>query len=958
MARFEDNFWGDKHNGYDVLYQNMKYGEQASKDWMDFLRQYAACEEQYCKSLQRLAKSAGAYVVVGSFASVWPVVKASFDKLAQAHQDMSKQWQEMGKEILKYTDGQVKKHKAVKDSQTSTVEVVQTMQHITVTLQKTKEAYQAKFAEYCKARKEHASVKKADKMDADFKKAAEEYRAAVGKYNAAREEFQSKMTDSCKAFQEQEEAHLTQMLTFLKTFAGAHEQKHVEIGEMYYEFHSNVEQLSVAKLLTELVDAKRTGADRPPAAEFEEVDMSLLPKLAAPPEDADGGKKDDSAGQGGGGSAASATMHIIIPGILKKRRGKKQKQQQQGGGAASQRGSANGESKDGDSLDTQSKSSLPEVDDDGYTIRKDETPKEEDSWDSDTDSGSDGERSRTKIKVEIKPIDRGSNSGGGSEYRLPPRLSSTQLATAVGGGGVSLSHDRSSSRSKLGDGGGSGFAGGGGGGGGSSLGTGSESSSSASAWDLLGLDLQVGGLSGASMPATPDSERLSAASLSGSAGGGGGTAAATVTVTAATAPGSADSSSTEDREVERLWQSPLERRPAAAVMAAAHEQAAAASAAAAIIQGLPRPPSRRDITGTLSSRQAAAPGRSSPLLLQQRGGGGGAADLLGGNVTAPPLQQPPFSSSRGPSPMCATSSEPLPIAVALTEVMDAYVKTATAGSQQRAASTTRTTGDVMISLPAAVVVKLLAEGGGGGGSSPPPLVFKLVNVGKLEQWQVNERLVAPSALERDDGCATYAFSMAALVDYLRAKLAENRAAPYFNVDVAKYALKPADADALPLRARAFWRRDATRIDFALDYAYNPAGLAKPLPLGNVSFLVPVDGDVTGMQAMPEAQWSPEHRKALWKLDELQQSGASSSGTVRARFELAGGSGAPPATAEVAAAAAPVAVQFACDGTTVSGVDFELVGSGYRLSFAKRRMCTGKYLVDGDIRLASAEVRYV
>ena len=38
----------------------------------------------------------------------------------------------------------------------------------------------------------------------------------------------------------------------------------------------------------------------------------------------------------------------------------------------------------------------------------------------------------------------------------------------------------------------------------------------------------------------------------------------------------------------------------------------------------------------------------------------------------------------------------------------------------------------------------------------------------------------------------------------------------------------------------------------------------------------------------------------------------------------------------------IASQFNCEGTTLSGLELELVGSGYRLSLVKRRFVSGKY----------------
>ena len=57
--------------------------------------------------------------------------------------------------------------------------------------------------------------------------------------------------------------------------------------------------------------------------------------------------------------------------------------------------------------------------------------------------------------------------------------------------------------------------------------------------------------------------------------------------------------------------------------------------------------------------------------------------------------------------------------------------------------------------------------------------------------------------------------------------------------------------------------------------------------------------------------------------------------MRAKFDLADGPSIPRA----------VAVQFVSEGTTMSGVDFELVGPGYRVSLVKKRLFTGMDALD-------------
>ena len=75
----------------------------------------------------------------------------------------------------------------------------------------------------------------------------------------------------------------------------------------------------------------------------------------------------------------------------------------------------------------------------------------------------------------------------------------------------------------------------------------------------------------------------------------------------------------------------------------------------------------------------------------------------------------------------------------------------------------------------------------------------------------------------------------------------------------------------------------------------------------------------------------ESSRALWKFSELSQHINSGVGSLRARFQLTNGPGSQ----------GTIAAQFNCEGTTLSGVDFELEGPGYRLSLAKKRFVSGK-----------------
>lgn len=122
------------------------------------------------------------------------------------------------------------------------------------------------------------------------------------------------------------------------------------------------------------------------------------------------------------------------------------------------------------------------------------------------------------------------------------------------------------------------------------------------------------------------------------------------------------------------------------------------------------------------------------------------------------------------------------------------------------------------------------------------------------------------------------------------------------------------------------------INSQIDYKYNSRAMASPSPLLNLHVAAPIEGGFKGLQSKPSAQWLPDTNRLLWKFTELSQhSEGNGVGSLKARVELENGPGTQ----------GTIFTQFNCEGTTLSGVEFELVGSGYRLSLVKRRFVSGK-----------------
>uniref|UniRef100_A0AAY4ALX6 F-BAR domain only protein 2 n=1 Tax=Denticeps clupeoides TaxID=299321 RepID=A0AAY4ALX6_9TELE len=282
-------------------------------------------------------------------------------------------------------------------------------------------------------------------------------------------------------------------------------------------------------------------------------------------------------------------------------------------------------------------------------------------------------------------------------------------------------------------------------------------------------------------------------------------------------------------------------------------------------------------------------------------------------------------TSRGPSPVTLGSQDTLPIAVAFTESVNAYFK----GADPKKCIV-KITGDMTLSFPTGIIKVFTSS------PSPSVLSFSLKNTSKLEQILPNQQLLHSDSSQSDTNTKDFWLNMGALTTFLRKASEQNPAASYYNVDILKYQVCSNGIQSTPLNLAVYWKCTPSTTDLRVDYHYNPESMAQPGPLCNVQVLVPVDGGVTSMQSLPSAIWNAEQSKSLWKLSDISEKTENEgSGSLRARFELSDGPSNP----------ATLAVQFFSEGSTLSGVDMELLGTGYRLSLSKKRFATGRYMAD-------------
>ncbi|KAM9518434.1 F-BAR domain only protein 2-like isoform 17-T18 [Salvelinus alpinus] len=826
---FLQNFWGEKNNGFDVLYHNMKHGQISSKELTEFIRERATIEEVYARSMTKLAKSAGNFSQLGTFSPVWDVFKTSTEKLASCHLELVRKLQELIKDVQKYVDDQAKAHKKTKEEVASTLESVQTIQTTGVALQKSKENYNSKTVEQERLRKEGATQRDVDKAGVKAKKATETYKGFVEKYATAKSEFEQKMAETAQKFQDIEESHIVHMKDIIQSYTQSVDETHVQIGEVRIEFERNMENTSVEGLIQKLADSKGTGKERPDPIDFEECNTAIATEGAKP----------------------RKRKTFAIPGRRKDNKDTDSTESTEVEPANNTNGVPPGYY---GTIDFQN-ANVPTVDEDGFCIRpedRNQNDAKENSFYSSSDSEDEDEP--RKFRVEIKPV-------APNNRTQQSRATIDQLKASIGN--ISLSPPtsgqmpRNQSSDELGK---------------ARMSTYFNDSRPALNNDLLSLD-----------PFGP------APTLRGSSS----------SVSSSTVPALARPTT-----------------PQTGAMVAPPRPSSRPKLPTGKLTGINEIVRPFSPTKTLSN---ASPPPAAPLARAE------SSSSLSSTASISASNTPTVGTSRGPSPVTLASQDALPIAVAFTESVNAYFKGA-----DPAKCIVKITGDMTLSFPMGIIKVFTSN------PSPAMLTFKLKNTSKLEQILPNQTLLFSDPSQSDAHTKDFWFNMQALTSYLRKASEQNPAASYYNVDILKYQVSSKGIASTPLNLAVYWKCDPATTDLRLDYHYNPESMLCPGPLSNVQVLVPVDGGVTNMQSLPNAIWNSELNKSLWKLNDIsEKSENEGSGSLRAKFDLSDGPSTPTT----------LAVQFMSEGSTLSGVDIELLGTGYRLSLNKKRFATGRYMAD-------------
>ncbi|XP_072944147.1 F-BAR domain only protein 2 [Epargyreus clarus] len=886
------DYFANEHNGYDILYQNMKYGLIASKELSEYFRERSNIEESNSKLLAKLAKQANSNCSQGTFAPFWGVLKCSAEKLSNLHQHMFQKVSELVKDVARYAEELHKKHKAVKDSESNTLEVVLLIQNTKQALQKAKDVYTTKSAELEKLRKDNASTKDIEKAEVKIKKLHEDYRQLAEKYNLVKQDFEKKMTQTCKHFQDVEEAHLKQMKQFVNAYADIIQNNHDLMGQVHRDFKHQCLELTVEKLLEQFLIEKYTAIEKANLVE-------LPPSLPKP------GSANNSISEADQISTVSNGSHKPTPAA------KPAKKEPSFATKTSRRTTSllnlftpNFQNKDEPSVSTEGAAPCSAPSSPSGTPATPVVADKDDNMGRTTLRESKwflrSRRTKTKIKKSKKKKDEISeNSNPGEKSDLDEK--EEEVATKEDlMNSPEVDDEGFCIRPKDEKG---------------SVYSSTDSDSEEEREQKIHVEIKPISNGSAPMSASVDELRATVENIS------------LYKIGTARRGSNANASKTSSDLVDlNFFQSPTVSNPASPHGNVSNPYAPLQSNQLHLLES-PTPVSATDVGDLFSEvgEMSQSNFRTSTPTISTI------------SLPRPPSRRSEgdfraagSSGSRGPSPLTIGMADTIPLAVAFHEIIHSYFR----GTEESKCQV-KMSGDMMLSFPTGIVGVLANN------PNPAKLCFRLKNIHRLDNVLPNKQLISINAMMSTRDTTVVDFNMPALTSLLKRQSEKNPTAQYFNVDILKYQIRPkTGAASCPFQLVSYWKCERDHTDLKVDYKYNLHAMSPPSPLLNVSVCVPMNGAVKNVIAMPKNTWNSENEQALWRFTELSQHSEDRGvGSLRARFELTRG----PSTKTT------ISAQFNCEGATLSGIEFELIGSGYRLSLVKRRFVSGKYICDSDMQ---------
>ncbi|CAP27250.2 Protein CBG07108 [Caenorhabditis briggsae] len=960
---YADHFWGEKHHGFQVLQENLKRSEDTVSEVAQFVKERLSVEDEYVKAINRNVHKVSNFIQNGSnIDAMWMLTKGTLELMAEIHVMLVKNLQDLSREVQKYKEDVNRTRKELKQPQVA--EAVNLMQTTTTCLQKAKETYQHRCQELEKARKEtNVNVKEISKIEIKVARARDEYKSYVEKYEVVREDFETKMIDSCKKFQTFDRSLYASIQQFILLFANHSTEMTSASFQVAEQFRESIQHLNADEFVRKFIKSKSTGSEKPPHVLFEELEnggmtssssamnlnpirdlVDIMSGNSMPSSCSSSGILQDQAQPsqpitvdllmmdpiGEGIAVDSSPLNPTLNSTMNTSSTDLNNVKK-----SSEDLSAASEKKSSKKLSlfmpkrrkTVSTSSIDETPNTAepfsasglfkFTREKRRSKKENESnlrasvCMDDTHSTASSSRSDDKVL-------NGSSAHGHSLLDAPIDEKPSSSLPVVDDEGYMIRA------------------------------TENHVDSNPTAWSSCSSDeeededeLQKSRIRKMTISDRPVHINASVDELRDAIG--------SITLTRSTTfdrdPWTIGGSKAPPMFSQSMNASSLRQPlrshhtadgrfrtnfsesedPPAFSVSMGHNQSIAAGIARA------RPRSNTPTTSQLMSRKDSNSSFMDPWS---------STFNLAPSESNHSLGESTFnlSQSTGNLLQATISEQRIPVAMAINEHVHVWFKKGADDFVQR------TFGTVMISFPTSSINLLTSIQ-----HEIEPLAFRLSSAKFIKSVLPNKQLIDELLSKKDDENYTFYFNKLQLATWLQTQKIAKPDAQFMNAEVARYEMDPtAPCNSVPpLFLTAYWKFEPGHTDLRVDYRLNSESPVSA-PLLNVNFNTNLTGAVDSVMCDPEGKWATDSPSLGWSLLEISRNG-DVHGSLKARIFMKN-SGDEVSLEMLDRKPAQVFVQFQCHEANQSGVDVSLVQSDiYHLSMIRKKLLAGKYFCEPELR---------
>ncbi|CAG9536854.1 unnamed protein product [Cercopithifilaria johnstoni] len=956
---YANHFWGQKHHGYHVLYENLKHEEESVQELAQFVKERATYEEEWNKFLNKcIAKTNGLIASSSMFSNAWLVTKNTMELLTEIQASFYITLQHLLKDVFKYHDDFVRSRKKMKEQ--DVVDAVNLMQTTTTCLQKSKETYAQRVNELERLKKENATPKDISKAENKLNKSHDEYKGYVDKYGRVRADFEEKMIKATRLFQAHDQAFLLQMKTFMAVFARAMDESASATSQVCALYRDSVNNLDIDGMLIKFVETKGTGKDRPEFAVFEEIDtakdinaslvlapcssdltavqrsadshLPATPNLMTldtnafdswnnetnalkvqPSPVASDSSSSTAVNVGSGSLPFSASLgrqklSLWLP-------GKRKKYASQSSLLATEPSHQEFSHSQSESVGFLKK----------YRSKHKKSNTDITALNIDGPANEDSKSTASSSKSEEKPFitTNGSLNILDAPVTVPPPHPTVPPPgdNDDEGAGDNFGRSRWSSCTESSD----------------------NDEDLQQAAKLRHISIKPLSGSKANITASVDELRNAIGNI----------VLHSTTFSRSSTFDCDPWSSTRRSAPFNTGSEGIVRPLRAALTGDGHmrrkhldsynsslpfsfSMSRSNRARARPHSSTPTPGASNLALQTCDSSSVqhyTRHDRNSYIVLIVRH----LKDSMENERTFSRSEsalflehsmaiETPFTTSTSNllSASATITENRIPVAMAINEYIHAWFR-----GTDPAKTTVRVFGSVLVSFPATVVPALTDLT-----SDIDPLIVTLKNADKIKTISPNSQLIS-QVIDAFAAPYTFKFEKTQLAEWLSARKVEKPDSQFFSAEVLTYEVK--EPTVPPLILIVYWKLETHNTDLRIDYQLNMDS-GTDCSLMNVVFTTKVDGSVISVIADPNAEWSPSNNTLSWKLAELSRDGECS-GSLKARLSLSGG----PATAS------QTFVKFQTSNVTVSGADVTITSDDlYHLSMVRRNVFSGKYFCDAEI----------